>query len=84
MTLEITVSKQDIMKAVIDEAYGEWVEVAKEEIDDNYGDAMKSMERCETTGRLEGLQEAYFIFFNESYYSSNDFDPDAYNEEVNG
>ena len=67
---------------MIDEATGEYVAIAKEEIEGGYSDAMLSMERTEATGRLCGLQEAYFVFFNEPYHSESDFDPQEYEDSL--
>jgi hypothetical protein len=78
------ISKQDVIKAEIDMAYADYVAIAKEEIEGDYSDAMLSMERTEATGRLSGLQFAYFIFFGETYEFLQEFDADAYNDEVNG
>ena len=78
------VSPQNILQFKIKEAYEEWVEVAKEEIDNDYGDAMQSMERAEATGYLNGLEVAYTLIFGEVYEYLQNFDPNTYNEEVNG
>ena len=45
------------------------VEIAKEEEDGDYGDAMLSMERTEANGFADGLSAAYQIIFNKEYAS---------------
>jgi hypothetical protein len=54
---------------MIDKATLDFSEIAKEEEDGDYGDAMLSMERTEANGFLEGLSVAYHIIFDKEYTS---------------
>lgn len=51
----------------IDEAWLVFSQIAKEEEDDDYSDAMVSMERTEANGFATGLERAYFILFGQQY-----------------
>ena len=65
-----------MLEQVIDKSVTEFLEIAKEEEDGDYGDAMLSMERTEAYGRVEGLQVAYEIVFGKAYASPIGFDND--------
>ena len=54
---------------MIDKATLDFLEIAKEEEDGDYGDAMLSMERTEAYGRAEGLSAAYEVIFDKEYVS---------------
>jgi hypothetical protein len=58
---------QEMLKQMIDKAWLEFAEIAKEEEEDDYGDAMLSMERTHAEGYAEGLSSAYSLIFNEEY-----------------
>jgi hypothetical protein len=73
---------QNILQFAIEGAYAYYVEIAKAEIEDGYGDAMASMERTEATGYLNGLQTAYRIFFGEQHDFPQDFDPTTYEDSL--
>jgi hypothetical protein len=53
----------------IDEAWHIFNQIATEEEEDGYSDAMQSMERTEANGFAVGLERAYYILFNERYIS---------------
>jgi hypothetical protein len=69
---------QQMLEQMIDKATLDFLEIAKEEEDDGYSDAMKSMERTEASGFAEGLSVAYHIIFDKEYISPVELD------EVNG
>jgi hypothetical protein len=58
-----------MLEQMIDKATLDFSEIAKEEEDGDYGDAMLSMERTEANGFLEGLSVAYHIIFDKEYTS---------------
>ncbi len=58
---------QEMLKQLIDKAWIEFSEIAKEEEEDDYSDAMVSMDRTRAEGYAEGLSHAYSIIFNEEY-----------------
>lgn len=60
---------QEILEQLIDKANLDFLEIAKEEEDGDYGDAMLSMERTEADGYLQGLQVAYQLVFDKEYIS---------------
>ena len=60
---------QQMLEQMIDKATLDFSEIAKEEEDGDYGDAMLSMERTEANGFLEGLSVAYHIIFDKEYIS---------------
>jgi len=69
---------QQMLEQMIDKATLDFLEIAKEEEDDGYSDAMQSMERTEANGFVEGLSVAYHIIFDKEYISPVELD------EVNG
>ena len=64
---EMQITPKDILESMIDSATLEFLEIAKEEEDGDYGDAMLSMERTEAYGYCNGLEAAYKVFFREDY-----------------
>ena len=67
MIKEVEFSKQERLKHMIDKAWNEFAEIAKEEEEDDYSDAMVSMERTEANGYAQGLSTAYHLIFDEVY-----------------
>ena len=63
-----------MLEQMIDKATLDFSEIAKEEEDGDYGDAMLSMERTEANGFLEGLSVAYHIIFDKEYISPVELD----------
>jgi hypothetical protein len=60
---------QEMLEQMIDKATLDFLEIAKEEEDGDYSDAMLSMERTEASGLLEGLSAAYYIVYDKEYTS---------------
>ena len=58
---------QEMLRQNIQEAWNEFAEIAKEEEEGDFGDAMLSMDRTHAEGRAEGLSYAYFLIFDEEY-----------------
>ena len=58
---------QDQLKQMITNAWSDFNEIATEEAEDGYSDAMKSMERTEAQGYAEGLGVAYAIVYGEGF-----------------
>ena len=58
---------KDKLKQDIDKAWDEYNEIAAEEEDDGYSDAMLSMDRTRAEGYAEGLQYAWELMYDESY-----------------
>jgi len=58
---------QEMLEEMIDKATIDFLRIAKEEEDDDYGDAMVSMERTEANGFVDGLSTAYHIIFDKEY-----------------
>jgi hypothetical protein len=54
---------------MIDKATLDFLEIAKEEEDGDYGDAMLSMERTQAEGFVDGLSAAYYIVYDKEYIS---------------
>jgi hypothetical protein len=67
---------QEMLEQLIDKASLDFLEIAKEEEDGDYGDAMLSMERTEADGYLQGLQVAYQLVYNKEYVSSIELEPE--------
>jgi hypothetical protein len=65
---------QQMLEQMIDKATLDFLEIAKEEEDDGYSDAMQSMERTEANGFVEGLSVAYHIIFDKEYISPVELD----------
>lgn len=66
---EIQLSHKEIMESMIDSAQLIFLEAEKIEADNDYEDALESMERCEADGYVNGLQSAYKVFFGDFYES---------------
>jgi hypothetical protein len=58
---------QQMLEQMIDKAWQEFSEIAKAEEEDDYSDAMVSMERTEANGYAEGLSDAYQLIFGVGY-----------------
>jgi hypothetical protein len=58
---------QEMLEDMIDKAWKEFSDIARAEEEDDYSDAMVSMERTEAQGFAEGLQSAYAVIFNKEY-----------------
>lgn len=60
---------QEMLEQMIDKATLDFLEIAKAEEDDDYSDAMQSMERTEAQGFVDGLSSAYYIVYDKEYVS---------------
>lgn len=60
---------QEMLEKMIDQAWAEFSEIATEEEEDDYSDAMLSMERTHAEGYAEGLQSAYSLIYDKEYIS---------------
>ena len=58
---------QEILEEMIDAAWNDFSEIAKEEEDDGYSDAMLSMDRTRAEGFAEGLATAYHLVYDKEY-----------------
>lgn len=58
---------QEMLEQMIDNAWSDFNEIAQAEEDDDYSDAMQSMERTEAQGYAEGLSMAYNLVYNKVY-----------------
>jgi hypothetical protein len=58
---------QEQLEKMIDNAWSDFSEIAKEEEDDDFSDAMVSMERTEAQGYAEGLSMAYNLVYGKPY-----------------
>ena len=67
---------QQMLEQMIDKATLDFLEIAKAEEDDDYSDAMVSMERTEAYGFAEGLSVAYHLIFDKEYISPVELDND--------
>jgi hypothetical protein len=65
---------QQMLEQMIDKATLDFLEIAKAEEDDDYSDAMVSMERTEANGFVEGLSVAYHLIFDKEYISPVELD----------
>jgi hypothetical protein len=65
---------QQMLEQMIDKATLDFLEIAKAEEEDDYSDAMVSMERTEANGFVEGLSVAYHIIFDKEYISPVELD----------
>ena len=61
---------QEMLEQMIDKATLDFLEIAQEEEDGDYSDAMLSMERTEANGFADGLSAAYHIIYDKEYISS--------------
>jgi hypothetical protein len=60
---------QEMLEQMIDKATLEFLEIANEEEEDGYSNAMLSMERTEADGYVQGLSAAYHLIFDKEYIS---------------
>lgn len=60
---------QEMLEQMIDKAWETYNEVLAQEIEDDYSDAMVSMERTEAEGFALGLQTGYFVAYDKHYES---------------
>ena len=67
---------QEMLEQMIDKASLDFLEIAKEEEDGDYGDAMLSMERTQAEGFVDGLSAAYYIIYDKEYISPVALDED--------
>jgi hypothetical protein len=67
---------QEMLEQMIDKAILDFSEIAKEEEDGDYGDAMLSMERTQAEGFVDGLSAAYYIIYDKEYVSTVELDND--------
>jgi hypothetical protein len=58
---------KDKLKEDIHKAWDEYNEIAAEEEEDGYSDAMLSMDRTRAEGYAEGLQYAWEVMYDETY-----------------
>jgi hypothetical protein len=58
---------QEMLEQMIDSAWAEFSEIAKEEEEDDYSDAMVSMDRTRAEGFAEGLATAYNLVYDKEY-----------------
>jgi hypothetical protein len=58
---------QQMLEQMIDKAWQDFSEIAQAEEEDDYSDAMVSMERTEANGYAEGLSDAYQLIFGVGY-----------------
>jgi hypothetical protein len=65
---------QEMLEQMIDKASLDFMEIAKEEEDGDYGDAMLSMERTQAEGFVDGLSAAYYIVYDKEYVSTVELD----------
>jgi hypothetical protein len=63
-----------MLEQMIDKASLDFMEIAKEEEDGDYGDAMLSMERTQAEGFVDGLSAAYYIIYDKEYVSPVELD----------
>ena len=67
---------QEMLEQMIDKATLDFLEIAKEEEDGDYGDAMLSMERTQAEGFVDGLSAAYYLIYDKEYISPVALDED--------
>lgn len=58
---------QEMLEEMIDAAWNDFSEIAKEEEADDYSDAMLSMDRTRAEGFAEGLATAYHLVYDKEY-----------------
>jgi hypothetical protein len=56
-----------MLEEMIDSAWQEFAEIAKEEEDGDYSDAMLSMDRTRAEGFADGLAAAYHLVYDKDY-----------------
>lgn len=71
------------LQEMIDNAWIDYVDLHKAEIETGYDDAMDGFERKEAEGYALGLEAAYHLIYDEQYQSSqSNFDPYEYEESL--
>ena len=70
------------LESLINEAWQEYVDLHKAEIESGYDDAMDGFERKEAEGYAMGLEAAYALFYDEPYVGHCEFDPYEYEESL--
>jgi len=60
-------TSQEMLEQVIDSAWNDFSQIAKEEEEDGYSDAMLSMDRTRAEGFAEGLATAYNLVYDKEY-----------------
>jgi len=60
---------QEMLEQMIDKATLDFLQIAKDEEDGDYSDAMLSMDRTEASGFVDGLSLAYHMIFDKEYAS---------------
>jgi hypothetical protein len=65
---------QEMLEQMIDKATLDFLQIAKDEEDGDYGDAMLSMDRTEASGFVDGLSLAYHMIFDKEYVSTVELD----------
>ena len=58
---------QEMLEQMIDTAWADFSEIAKAEEEDDYSDAMVSMDRTRAEGFAEGLATAYNLVYDKEY-----------------
>jgi len=58
---------QEMLEEMIDAAWNDFAQIAKEEEEDDYSDAMVSMDRTRAEGFAEGLATAYHLVYDKQY-----------------
>ena len=58
---------KEMLEQMIDEAWADFNQIASEEEEDDYGDAMLSMDRTRAEGFAEGLSSAYNLIYDEVF-----------------
>jgi hypothetical protein len=61
------VTPQEMLEEMIDSAWNDFAQIAKEEEEDDYSDAMLSMDRTRAEGFAEGLATAYHLMYDKEY-----------------
>jgi hypothetical protein len=76
---------RDKLKDLINQAWVDYVDLHKAEIESGYDDAMDGFERKEAEGYAMGLEAAYHLLYGETYTSelANEFDPYEFEESLN-
>lgn len=60
-------TSKEILEAMIRGANEDYLEIQEAEKDDDFNDALLSIERSNTSGRLDGLHMAYRAVYGENY-----------------
>jgi len=58
---------QEMLEQMIDAAWADFSEIARAEEEDDYSDAMVSMDRTRAEGFAEGLATAYHLVYVKEY-----------------